>query len=340
MFRGGASRSSRSLTPCQAIRPATIANAASSSISSRPRRPRVNAGFTLPTLHRGPDGVQRCYDVQIMQCRRIHCSHLAYYFVHIGCTTRACSILKACRRWQSGINGAQPSGDTGRGSAGSFLAQAHRRRFLVGGLRRGEYHAPSVSSREPAMKSLPPCPKSIIRASTPPRSSARCTTADLLDRQGPHHRTTATGLQRGSGAARTHDRALDGNHAQLLPAGPQARLLPLHGIPHGPHAGQRHAEPVLRQAVSRGLRGHGASPRRHPRNGAGRGAGQRWPRAAGRLLPRLDGDHGIAGYGYGIRYEYGMFHQGIEEASRSSIRTTGCATAIRGNSRAPKCCTR
>ena len=37
---------------------------------------------------------------------------------------------------------------------------------------------------------------------------------------------------------------------------------------------------------------------------------------AGRLLPRLDGDVVAAGYGYGIRYDYGMFKQRIENGSQ------------------------
>ena len=45
----------------------------------------------------------------------------------------------------------------------------------------------------------------------------------------------------------------------------------------------------------------------------------------------------LPGYGYGIRYEYGMFTSASRTAARSSIRTTGCATAIPGSSRGRKC---
>jgi starch phosphorylase len=40
-----------------------------------------------------------------------------------------------------------------------------------------------------------------------------------------------------------------------------------------------------------------------------RRAGQRRPGPAGRVFPRLDGHAGLPSFGYGIRYEYGMFAQ-------------------------------
>ncbi len=46
---------------------------------------------------------------------------------------------------------------------------------------------------------------------------------------------------------------------------------------------------------------------------------------------------GLPSFGYGIRYEYGMFAQTIQTAGRSSTPTPGSATARRGNFRAAAC---
>ena len=49
----------------------------------------------------------------------------------------------------------------------------------------------------------------------------------------------------------------------------------------------------------------------------------------------------LPGFGYGIRYEYGIFFQTHRGAARrSSIRTPGCATATRGSCRGRKCSSR
>ena len=45
----------------------------------------------------------------------------------------------------------------------------------------------------------------------------------------------------------------------------------------------------------------------------------------------------LPGYGYGIRYEYGMFNQRIEHGYQVCIPITGCATAIPGSSPGRKC---
>jgi glycogen phosphorylase len=45
----------------------------------------------------------------------------------------------------------------------------------------------------------------------------------------------------------------------------------------------------------------------------GRGPGQRRPGALGLLLPGLLATLNIPAYGYGIRYEYGIFHQSIQD---------------------------
>jgi hypothetical protein len=119
---------------------------------------------------------------------------------------------------------------------------------------------------------------------------------DLHHRQGPDHRhRPRLVLCRRRRGARAHDRALDGDHAQLLRRGPQARLLPVDGIPHGPQHDQRHAQHVRREGVPRRADGagrDGPAPGEHRRHGAGCGAGQRRPRPAGGLLSRFDGDHG------------------------------------------------
>ena len=45
---------------------------------------------------------------------------------------------------------------------------------------------------------------------------------------------------------------------------------------------------------------------------------------------------GLPGFGYGIRYEYGMLTRKLRMVTRSNIRITGCVTATRGNSPAPR----
>ena len=71
----------------------------------------------------------------------------------------------------------------------------------------------------------------------------------------------------------------------------------------------------------------------------GRRARQRRPRAARRLLHGFHGDAwSCPRYGYGIRYEYGIFFQRSWTATRWRTRTTGCATATPGSSRGPSTC--
>ena len=48
----------------------------------------------------------------------------------------------------------------------------------------------------------------------------------------------------------------------------------------------------------------------------------------------------LPAYGYGIRYEYGIFFQRIRGGLKSRRRTTGCATVTHGKLSDPRTCTR
>ena len=77
----------------------------------------------------------------------------------------------------------------------------------------------------------------------------------------------------------------------------EAGLLHLDRVPDRPLARQQRHEPDARSGRVEDLRRARAVLDGAPRPGAGRGPGQRRPRTARGLLPRLDGDDGAAGDG-------------------------------------------
>ena len=108
--------------------------------------------------------------------------------------------------------------------------------------------------------------------------------------------------------------ALGADGADLRPREPQARLLSLDGVPHRPVAGQQHHQPAARSVrCSEAVRAEGPRLARPARAGARRRPGQRRPRPAGGLLPRLAGHDAVPAMGYGLRYEYGIFKQTIKD---------------------------
>ena len=78
---------------------------------------------------------------------------------------------------------------------------------------------------------------------------------------------------------------------------PEARVLPLDGVPHRPVAGQQHRQPPARLRGAAGRRGQGSRLARPARGGAGRRPGERRARAPGRVLPRVHGDETAPGHG-------------------------------------------
>ena len=129
--------------------------------------------------------------------------------------------------------------------------------------------------------------------------------------------------------------ALGAHGADLRAREPQARLLPLDGVPHRPLAGQQRHEPPARSRSSKQAAAEQeprlarACSRRSPTPasatagsaGSRRASSTRWRRMQ---LPAM---------GYGLRYEYGIFRQAIRgRLAAASSRTTGCAAPTRGRS--------
>ena len=101
----------------------------------------------------------------------------------------------------------------------------------------------------------------------------------------------------------------------LRPREPQAGLLPVDGVPHRPVARPTTSSTSSSSRSSReAVRRPGVDLDRARRAGARRRARQRRPRPPRRLLHRLAGHpRRSRPIGYGLRYEYGIFRQEIED---------------------------
>src|SRR6266852_2995941 len=106
---------------------------------------------------------------------------------------------------------------------------------------------------------------------------------------------------------------MDPHGPDLRAREPQARLLPLDGISDRPLADQQHHESAAQSPCERSRQADVPGLARPARRGTRRRAGKWRARASGRVLSRLDGDDAVAGDGYGLRYEYGMFRQSLED---------------------------
>ena len=91
--------------------------------------------------------------------------------------------------------------------------------------------------------------------------------------------------------------ALGADRGDLRAREPQARLLPVDGVPPRPLAGQQRHEPPARFRRRAGRQGQAPRLARPARTGARRGPGQRRARTPGGVLPRLDGHDATAGHG-------------------------------------------
>ena len=107
--------------------------------------------------------------------------------------------------------------------------------------------------------------------------------------------------------------ALGAHRGDLRAREPEARLLPVDGVPDRPIAGEQHHESAARSRRAAIRRREEPRLAGHARAGAGRRAGQRRAGPAGRVLPRSMATMQLPAMGYGLRYEYGIFRQTIED---------------------------
>ena len=145
--------------------------------------------------------------------------------------------------------------------------------------------------------------------------------ADLCGRQGPEQRARPR-LVRGHGArrARPHRRPLDGHDPRHLPGAAEARLLLLARVPDRPAAARRAQQSRTDRDGARGARRArrrsralcaASSPT--PRSATAASGGS--PPASWKAWRRL----AIPAYGYGIRYDHGLFRQVITDGWQHEI---------------------
>ena len=118
----------------------------------------------------------------------------------------------------------------------------------------------------------------------------------VLDRS-PGRRPEARALLPGTGlgGARSHAGQPGGVHPDVARSRPEGHLLPVGRVPDGAAAGQQPAEPPDRGGGPRGAGCPRPGLRRGARVRTGAGTGQRRPRPARRVLPRLAGHPRAAG---------------------------------------------
>ena len=109
------------------------------------------------------------------------------------------------------------------------------------------------------------------------------------------------------------------HRAHLRAREPEARLLPVDGVPDRPLAGQQHPQPAARPGRTPLPRREAARLARDARAGARRRPGQRRARPAGGVLSRFDGDDAAAGDG--LRAALRVRHLPADDPGRLAART-------------------
>ena len=122
--------------------------------------------------------------------------------------------------------------------------------------------------------------------------------------------------------------------ADLRAGEPQARLLPVDGVPDRSLADEQRHQPPARSGRGPAVDKQAPRPARDPRAGARRRPRQRRARPARGVLPRFDGD--AAAPGHGLRPALRVRHLQADDRATvgsTSSRIIGCAGPIRGRSR-------
>ena len=162
-----------------------------------------------------------------------------------------------------------------------------------------------------------------LRAASPVRQRRRCA-----------RRRRARALRgRGPLGAGRPVTALGAHGEDVRAPESQACLLPVHGVPDRPLAGQQRHEPAARPRGAARRRGERPRLAGRARAGARRRPGQRRAGTPGRVLRRVDGHDATAGHG--LRAALRIRHLQADHprtAGSASSRTTGCATRTHGKS--------